>query len=131
MAYERAGVIGPGQPTLFSTQIEVDDELPLLLDALARVSKKRPEELVEAWALDESRTKTDGPRIEVAAAAPAFSPEVRPRVAELLDIAQTLFEETVADAERRLGGYPSGRAAEQSAVAIYDGLRRLLGLSLE
>ena len=40
-------------------------------------------------------------------------------------------EETVADAQRRLGSYPEGQEAESAAAELYRALRSVLGLSTE
>jgi hypothetical protein len=56
---------------------------------------------------------------------------VRGKVIELLDLAETLFEETVADAQRRLESYPEGEEAERAAAELYRALRSVLGLSRE
>src|SRR2546422_1701212 len=42
------------QASFFGTTIEVDDDVPLLLEALGRVTKRNPDELVEAWAVEAS-----------------------------------------------------------------------------
>ena len=117
-----------GQPQLFAHPLPVDRDIPYLLGSLSRTTKKPPEALVEAWATGESRP--EGAEVHGGPTEAASTPlnETRDKVVELLDIAQTLFEETVADAARRLDGYSEGRAAEQTAVEIYDGLRRVLGL---
>src|SRR5262245_46813784 len=40
------------QTSLFGTTIEVDEDVPLLLEALGQVTKRNPDELVEAWTLE-------------------------------------------------------------------------------
>jgi hypothetical protein len=116
------------QTSFFGTTVEVDDDVPLLLEALGRVTKRSPDELVEAWAL-ETRAD-DRPGDSTPAAAVHISDDVRGKVADLLDLGETLFEETVSDARRKLGSsYSEGDKAAQVGADLFKGLRALLGLS--
>ena len=116
------------QTSIFGTTIEVDDDVPLLLEALGRVTKRNPDELVDAWALespaDDATTEAEtGWGLQLAG-------DVRGKVAELLDLGETLFEETVSDARRKLGSpYSEGDNAAQVGADLFKGLRALLGLS--
>ena len=130
-AYAQANAEPLYPPTLFTSALLLDDDIPPLLEAASRASSRRPENLIEAWVLEEPDPNASAGPPDDGANSGVLPDDLSGRVAELLGIAQTLFEETVADADRRLGGYAAGRAAEQSAVGIYNGLRRFLGLPLE
>ncbi len=119
------------QPTLFTEAIVVDDDVPLLLETLARVAERDPNHLVEAWALEEPSSEQVPAETAMHPRPVTLPDEVLGKVAELLDIEETLFEETVSDARRRLGGYPEGKEAEKSATEVFRALRRLLGFSNE
>lgn len=116
------------QTSIFGTTIEVDDDVPLLLEALGRVTKRNPDELVEGWALE---TPGDDAAADPETATEVqLSGDVRGKVAELLDLAETLFEETVSDARRKLGSsYSEGYKAAQVGAELFKGLRALLGLT--
>jgi hypothetical protein len=116
------------QASLFAETIPVDDDVPLLLEALARVTKKIPDDLVEAWALEEPASEKNTEQTAATMQSVNLPDEVRGQVAELLDLAETLFEETVSDAQRQLRHYPEGLEARKSAAEIYRALRRVLGL---
>jgi hypothetical protein len=116
------------QGSFLGTTIEVDDDVPLLLEALGRVTKRNPDELVEAWAIEEPGD--DAPLDAETASVVQLSNDVRGKVAELLDLGETLFEDTVSDARRRLGSpYSDGDKAAQAGADLFKGLRALLGLS--
>ena len=119
------------QASLFAETIPVDDDVPLLLEALARVTRRTPDDLVEAWALEEPTQEERGGQAQTTTPPVSLPEDVRGKVIELLDLAETLFEETVADAQRRLGSYPEGQEAERAAAEIYRALRSVLGLSRE
>jgi hypothetical protein len=115
------------QTSIFGTTIEVDDDVPLLLEALGRVTKRAPDELVEGWAL-ETAAAADA-HMERAPQA-QLSDEVRGKLAELLDLGETLFEETVSDAQRKIGSsYAEGDKAARAGADLFSALRRLLDLS--
>lgn len=116
------------QASLFAETIAVDDDVPLLLEALARVTRKTPDDLVEAWALEEPISEKETEQTDVTAPSASLPDEVQGQIAELLDLVETLFEETVMDAQRRLRHYPEGLEARRSAAEIYRALRRVLGL---
>ncbi len=115
------------QTSIFGTTIEVDEDVPLLLEALGRVTKQSPDNLVEGWALE---TPGDA---DIKDATPTavvhLSDDVRGKLAELLDLGETLFEETVSDARRKLGPYPEVDKAGHAGADIFKGLRTILGIS--
>ena len=119
------------QASLFAETIPVDDDVPLLLEALARVTRRTPDDLVEAWALEEPAPKEKAGQAQTTMRPVSLPEDVSGKVTELLDLAETLFEETIADAQRRLGSYPEGQEAESAAAELYRALRSVLGLSRE
>ena len=119
------------QASLFAETIPVDDDVPLLLEALARVTRQTPDDMVEAWALEEPPQEERAEQAQTTTRPVSLPEDVRGKVIELLDLAETLFEETVADAQRRLGSYPEGQEAESAAADLYRALRSVLGLSRE
>jgi len=59
----------------------------------------------------------------------SISEESLGKVAHILDLGETLFERTVADAQQKLGGsYPEGEKAAQAGAEVFRALRLLLGL---
>ena len=119
------------QASLFAETIPVDDDVPLLLEALARVTRRTPDDLVEAWALEEPAPEERTGQVKTMTPPVSLPDDVRGKVLELLDLVETLFEETIADAQRRLGSYPEGQEAESAAAELYRALRSVLGLSRE
>ena len=114
------------QGSLFGETISVDDDVPLLLEALARVTEKSPDDLVEAWALEEPGLPRDGEQSGSSVVSAHLPDNLRGKIAELLDLAETLFEETVSDVGQRFGPYPQGKQAGASAAEIYCAIRSLL-----
>src|SRR5207247_423593 len=115
------------QVSMFGTTIQVDDDVPLLLEALGRVTKRNPDELVEDWAREAPGEEKDAK--STSRLTSEMPSEVRGKLAELLDLGETLFEETVADARRKLGSYSEGEGAARAGADVFRGLRALLGLS--
>jgi hypothetical protein len=116
------------QRSLFATEIEVDEDVPLLIEALSRVTNRTPDDLIDAWIRE--------PQPEDSEPSPnrntvGFPADTRGRLIELLDLAETLFEETISDVEQRFGAYPQGNQAEASAAEIYRALRLLLKIGDE
>jgi hypothetical protein len=130
-SFETTATSRAQQASLFAETIPVDDDVPLLLEALARVTRRTPDDLVEAWALEEPTQEERAGQAQTTTWPVSLSDAVRGKVIELLDLAETLFEETVADAQRRLGSYPEGQEAESAAAELYRALRSVLGLSTE
>ena len=95
------------------------------------MTRRTPDDLVEAWALEEPTQEERGGQAQTTTPPVSLPEDVRGKVIELLDLAETLFEETVADAQRRLGSYPEGHEAERAAAELYRALRSVLGLSRE
>ena len=130
-SFETTATSRAQQASLFAETIPVDDDVPLLLEALARVTRRTPDDLVEAWALEEPAQEERAGQAQTTPPPVSLPDDVRGKVIELLDLAETLFEETIADAQRRLGSYLEGQEAERAAAEIYRALRNVLGLSRE
>jgi hypothetical protein len=130
-SFETTATSRAQQASLFAATIPVDDDVPLLLEALARVTRRTPDDLVEAWALEEPTPKEKAGQAQTTTRPVSLPEDVSGKVTELLDLAETLFEETIADAQRRLGSYPEGQEAESAAAELYRALRSVLGLSRE
>jgi hypothetical protein len=120
--------------SLFSTSIQVASDVPLLLEAYARISGSTPAELVEAW-LSEPAAKAGAAgdeRESIAnASAPAdtLSGETLGKLAQVIDMGETLFEAFAADAHNKLGGsYPEGERAAQTMSEVFRALRVTVGL---
>jgi hypothetical protein len=121
--------------SLFSTSIEVASEVPLLLEAYTRVVGCTPNEAVEKWLMEsavdagpdgaiEDATKTNAPAV-----APTLSGETLGRVAQVLDLGETLFEAFATDAREKLGGsYPESEKVAQAISDVFGALRVLVGL---
>ena len=126
-SFQASRGVRSSQTSLFGTTIEVDEDVPLLLEALGRVTKRNPDELVEAWTLE---APDDDSAVDAETASVVqLSDDVRGKVAELLDLGETLFEEIVSDARRKLGSYPDGDKAAGVGADLFKGLRTLLGMS--
>jgi len=130
-SFEATATSQDQQASLFAETIPVDDDVPLLLEALARVTRRTPDDLVEAWALEEPAPEERTGQVKTMTPPVSLPDDVRGKVSELLDLAETLFEETVADAQRRLESYPEGEEAERASAELYRALRSVLGLSRE
>ncbi len=130
-SFEATATLRDQQASLFAETIPVDDDVPLLLEALARVTRRTPDDLVETWAIEEPTQEERAGQAQTTTPPVSLPDEVCGKVAELLDLVETLFEETVADAQRQLGSYPEGQEAERAAAEIYRALRSVLGLSRE
>ncbi|HZH32558.1 MAG TPA: hypothetical protein VEY11_17470 [Pyrinomonadaceae bacterium] len=118
--------------SLFSTSIEVAPDVPLLIEAYTRIAACTPEELIEAWLMEPPAADGAVKRARVAAtpaAAPTLSGETLGKVAQVLDMGETLLEAFAADARRKLGGtYPEGDKAAQTMSEIFRALRVTIGL---
>lgn len=119
--------------SLFSTSIEVAPDVPLLVEAYTRIAACTPEELIEAWLMEPlAAADGAGKRARVAAtpsAAPTLSGETLGKVAQVLDMGETLLEAFAADARRKLGGaYPEGDKAAQTLSEIFRALRVTVGI---
>jgi hypothetical protein len=129
--FESAGNFSEAAPSLFGTTIEVEDEIPLLLEALSRVTYRTPDDLIEAWVLEPPREESQNVEQQSYSQhePTALNEEVLGKVAYVLDLGETLFEEAMADARRRLGGsYPEGEQAAQALSDVFKALRTLLCL---
>ena len=122
---------GLEQAHLFGATLVVDNDVPLLLEALTRVTQRKPDDLVEAWALEEPGPPREGEQSVSAVSSVHLPDDARGKITELLDLAETLFDETVTDGKRRLGDYPAAEEAGKSAREIYRALRKILDLPSE
>jgi len=135
-AFANRGVMKPEAPSLFSAPIEVDDDLPPLLEALSLVTNRRRDELVEAWLLETYQDEFTERKISESAGSAdngslptRLSAEKLEKLTEILAMGETLFEWAVEDARGKLGGeYPDGEEALKTNAEIYRGIRALLGL---
>jgi hypothetical protein len=121
--------------SLFSTSIQVASDVPLLLEAYTRITGSTSTELIEAWlsqpaaeagAADEDRVST------VAANEPAdtLSGETLGKLAQVIDMGETLLEAFASDARNKLGGsYPESERVTQATSDLFRALRILLGLN--
>jgi hypothetical protein len=83
---ESATFVSTDHPSLFSTPIQVEVDVPVLLDVLARVTNQKPDEVIEAWLADQS--EPESPQVIHDTALEQALPEgVIGRIAELLDLA--------------------------------------------
>jgi hypothetical protein len=124
---------------MFGTEVSVDDDIPALLLAVAHATQRTPEALLVDWARDR-QVEPGKHRVgdaDVGVELPPTNdqlPTTNDQGAvgdsragsDLLDVLQTLIEELVDDAERRLGTYPEGRHALASAEQLFDRLRQLI-----
>jgi hypothetical protein len=120
---------GMSNPSLFAETLQVDDDVPLLLEALATVTGQKTDELVEAWLMQPPGSEAgtgDPATVEEHGALPD---ETIGKIADVLDMGETLFEETVCDARRKLGGsYPDGDRAARTGAEVFRALRLLVGI---
>jgi hypothetical protein len=135
-AFADFGVMKPEAPSLFSTPIKVDDDLPPLLEALSLVTNRTRDELVEAWLLEapqdeytERKISESSRPVDNGSSSIKLSAETLEKLAEILAMGETLFEWAVEDARGKLGGeYPDGEEVLKTNAEIYRGIRALLGL---
>src|SRR5262249_8765622 len=99
-SFETTATSRAQQASLFAETIPVDDDVPLLLEALARVTRRTPDDLVEAWALEEPAPKEKAGQAQTTTRPVSLPEDVSGKVTELLDLVETLFEETIADVQR-------------------------------
>ena len=116
-------------PTLFGAAFEVERETPLLLEALAQVQNATPEAIIEAWLL-QPHTQQE------AAVSPGnngvgLDEATQGKLAEIIDLGETLFESMVHHAQHKLGGeYPEGEKAAQTSAELFHSMRVLIGLRM-
>ena len=121
--------------SLFSTSIQVASDVPLLLEAYTRISGFTPAELVEAWLSEpavEAGAAGDKRESTAKANAPAdtLSGETLGKLAQVIDMGETLFEAFATDARNKLGGsYPESEHVTQATSDLFRALRSLLGLN--
>jgi hypothetical protein len=113
-------------PSLFSRTIEVDEQTPLLLEAMTRIQNTTPEALIESWLMETPRQSDVFPASEGVG---VISDDSLGKMAMILDLGETLFEQTIADAQEKLGGsYPESVNVAQASGKVFKALRGLLGL---
>lgn len=119
------------QNGLFSVPIELKIDTWLMLEGLAKVTNRTPEELIEEWASDKSgASSVEKDFIEEQKT--VVSPETLEEVGKILNWAETLLTSTVADAKQKLGGeYPEGEKVAKTATEVFSVLRQLLGIEIE
>lgn len=135
-AFADFGVMKPEAPSLFSAPIEVDNDLPPLLEALSLVTNRTRDELVEAWLLETPQDEfTERKICESAGSADNGSSPINltaeklEKLRGILAMGETLFEWAIEDARGKLGGeYPDGEEALKTNAEIYRGIRALLGI---
>lgn len=116
--------------TLFSTALEVEADVPLLLAALSLLTGRSADDLVETWALQLPPEPIAATPAPTAPPALTLSEERLGQLAELLDLGETLFEQTIAEARQRLDGdYPDSEQAEAAMAQLFHALRVLLKLA--
>lgn len=127
-AFESMNIPGGSHPSLFGTCVEVEEDVPTLLGAFARLTNQSVDEIVEAWLLDSYRPAAHSEKNSTGRS-DGIPEEVLGKVAHILDLGETLFERTVADAQQKLGGsYPEGEKVSQASAEVFRALRALLGL---
>ncbi len=119
----------PVQTTLFSVPVEINIDTWLMLEGLAKITNRTPEELIEEWANDNNLPTEENPADEQNA---AVSPEVLEQIAEVLNVAEMFFSRTVADTQQKLGdNYPEGEKVAKTTQDIFSALRQLLNIEIE
>ncbi|KAF0248877.1 MAG: hypothetical protein FD167_1722 [bacterium] len=119
------------QTELFSVPIELKIDTWLMLEGLAKITNRTPEELIEEWVSNKSEASiVEKDFIEEQKT--AVSPVALEQVAQILNLAETLLTGTVADAKQKLGGeYPEGEKVAKTATEVFSVLRELLGIEIE
>jgi hypothetical protein len=130
-SFYEMGIVTDSTPTLFGVSIEVEREVPALLEALSRITFRTPDELVESWLMEPQREGVQNVKRDIPSAAETavLSEETLGKAAYILDLGETLAEEALADARRRLdNSYPEGEQAAKALSEVFSALRELLGL---
>lgn len=121
-------------PSLFDIELEVEDDILILLQALSQISQCTVGELVETWVLDSGKP-IDLQNLEnkpEKGRSGNLTQETLEQVAQILNLAETLLTGTVADAKQKLGGeYPEGEKVAKTATEVFSVLRELLGIEIE
>jgi hypothetical protein len=115
--------------SLFSSSIEVEPDVPLLIEAYARIVACSSEDVVESWLME---PKSEAAEKTTTALESCFSAhlttEALGNIAQALDMGETLIELFAADARRKLGRYPEGDKAAETMTEIFRALRINVGL---
>jgi hypothetical protein len=128
-ALETSGVASTTHPSLFGTTFEVDKDVPAIIGAFSLITNRSLEEILESWLMEEPASLEQGGNNRPPMTQPTELPdEVLSKVAQILDLGETLFEETIADAKRKIGTYPEGEKVAQTSSEVFRALRLLLGL---
>jgi hypothetical protein len=114
------------QDNLFRDAIVITGLERDLLHLGTRILGTSVEQLISAWAQSKSpsETTTRGALGDVV----PLTGDASDKAAELLDLAETLAEESLAAARDQLGGFPAGDEAERSLRDIFRKLRQQLKL---
>ncbi|MBK7994744.1 MAG: hypothetical protein IPK14_15590 [Blastocatellia bacterium] len=85
----------------FSVHVEINIDTWLMLEGLAKITNRTPEELIEEWASDKNSP------LLVEEQGKFISQETLEKVAKVLNIAEMFFSKTIADTQQKLGdNYP-------------------------
>jgi hypothetical protein len=82
-SFETTATSRDQQASLFAETIPVDDDVPLLLEALARVTRRTPDDLVEAWALEEPTPEESAGQAQTTTRPVSLPDDMRGKVIEL------------------------------------------------
>ena len=116
----------PVQTTFFSVHVEINIDTWLMLEGLAKITNRTPEELIEEWASDKNSP------LLVEQQGKFISQETLEKVAKVLNIAEMFFSKTVADTQQKLGdNYPECEKVAKTTQEIFSTLRELLNIEIE
>jgi hypothetical protein len=127
---ESSGLATTTNPALFSAAFEVDEDVPAILGSFSLATNRNLEEIIESWLMEDPSSRGLRNTSHSPASAPAgLSNETLGKAAQILDLVETLFEQTIADAQQKLGGnYPESERVARASAEVFRGLRELLGL---
>lgn len=125
-----AGITTRTNPSLFSTTIEVDDDVPAIIGAVAILTNRSVEELIEKWLLEEP--SPDNAQIE-SVVSPVSNKQLETvlgKVAEVLDLGETLMEQGIHHTQQLQNcGVDEWESVARANAEMFRALRLLLGLS--
>ena len=122
------GIATTTHPSLFSTAIEVDDDVPAIIGAVSMLTNRSVEELVETWLLEDPASVSSAAGASEASAASELSEAVLGKVAQVLDLGETLIEQGFN--QQRAGCSADELKSVANATAeMFRALRLLLGLT--
>lgn len=116
--------------SLFSTSLEVEPDVPVLIGAYAQVVSCTPEQIVEAWLMDPAiEAEAQAASVFVSCSSKHLTDETLGNIAQALDMGEILLEVFAADMRRKLGSYAEGDKAAQTMSEIFRALRLYVGLA--